>query len=630
MDGDWVMGDDYEMTCPFDLSITNLKKIIEEERGIHHERVNVIHPRAKKAIERNRESWSLRRQGIGNRDILIFKPTAPGGWTWHPIQYYHEQIINQIIAEILLESNYVRMMDMEKKIVKPPPVRESLAVLVKQYPDRIYCRTEISTGYMLLGISMIGQSTEFYDAKLLPVEFIPKEIMQLPTYEAGCVLAGTLCPPVDIYDFDWESYADLDSIGFEGGAIVMPDTFYNISIFSAFACRPDKNTFIPPNSFIEVYWNGKRTGRTPIRYKSFNPSWIQNKITLRQRAKDDITDCHLRINLFHFRDSSTCMLLGTIDFDGPQLKDLLAPQIDARIEHLQLQHFRPSAMAMKKALLSKKAILDSAEEEAGDRAAAEVEGEEGGGGDADVDVNADEDVAYSGDSTRELDSASKAEKDFNYDALLELDGSFEPGSATIKLAVIHCEFQMRVHFCQGIVNPEDSNISPFVICVFNGRDIGMSSVKANENWPSWQDPDPYSMKIGTLDIFECSLNIEVWQMGSTGRENLLGQLVYSGKPFVDLVAEAGDHYVRHVKDLSMPIVRTKDKDSKSKKTKPITNFGKICFDIGPAGLPPAEELSFELSILTGIMLPAETVFCQVYLQMLFILKFFILECDLCY
>lgn len=56
-DGEWVMADDYEVTVPFDLSIMNLKKVIEEERGIHHERSNIMHPRVKKYIEKNRESW---------------------------------------------------------------------------------------------------------------------------------------------------------------------------------------------------------------------------------------------------------------------------------------------------------------------------------------------------------------------------------------------------------------------------------------------------------------------------------------------------------------------------------------------------------------------------------------------
>ena len=56
-DGDWIMGEDYVMTLPFDISITNIKKLIEEERGIHHERSNIFHSRTKKIIEKNRESW---------------------------------------------------------------------------------------------------------------------------------------------------------------------------------------------------------------------------------------------------------------------------------------------------------------------------------------------------------------------------------------------------------------------------------------------------------------------------------------------------------------------------------------------------------------------------------------------
>ena len=45
---------------------------------------------------------SLRRHGIGNNDVVIMSPTAPMGWTWHPLNYYYEKLINDIISEILL------------------------------------------------------------------------------------------------------------------------------------------------------------------------------------------------------------------------------------------------------------------------------------------------------------------------------------------------------------------------------------------------------------------------------------------------------------------------------------------------------------------------------------------------
>ena len=547
---------------------------------------------------------------------MVISPTAPGGWTWHSAEYYHEKLINEIISEILLSGSYVRLQDMERKLFKPPAIKESMGVLVKQYPDRVHVRTELSTGHVMLGISMIGQSTSFYESKLVPV---PKELMQLPTYEAGSVLSGTKCPPVDIYDFDWDSYADLDSVGFAAGAIVMPDTIYNIAIFSAFACQPNLDSFNPPNPFVDVYWNGKRRGRTPVRYMTFMPKWMQCKMQLRQGPNEDISNCHLRINLFSFRDSSTCVLLGTIDFDGPQLKDLFAPQIDARIERFRLKNFKPSGRAMK--LSHKTAVAPSmkaiqiepegAEEEKGQ----EVSAVPNAGGDEQGEE--EDDVAYNADLAEEQEA--KADKDFPHEALLEGDGTFDTGSATIKLAILHCEFEVRVHFCQGLVNPEGSDISPFVIVIFNGRDIGMTDVKAGENWPVWLDPPSYSMKIGTLDIFECSLNIEVWQMGSTGRENLLGQVVYAGKPFADMVTQASNNYVRHIKELSMPIVRTKDKDAKAmgkggKKTKTLTYFGKVCFDIGPVGLPPPTQMEFEVSVIAGVMLPADNVYCQVTLS----------------
>lgn len=150
---------------------------------------------------------------------------------------------------MLMTGTYVRLVDMERKVRKPPPIRESMRVLVQQYPDKIHMRTELSSGHTLLGISMIGQSSAFYESKLVP---IAKEMMQLPTFETGSVLAGTINPPVDKYDFDWDAYSDLDSVGFEAGAIVMPDTIYNIAIVGAFACWPDQDSFSPAHFSLQI------------------------------------------------------------------------------------------------------------------------------------------------------------------------------------------------------------------------------------------------------------------------------------------------------------------------------------------------------------------------------------------
>lgn len=501
----------------------------------------------------------------------------------------------------------MRLVDIERKVQKPPPIRESLSVLIKQYPEQIHARTELSTGHTLLGISMIGQTSAFYESKLAPV---PKEIMQLPTYEAGSVLAGTKNPPIDTYDFDWDAYSDLDSVGFDVGVIVMPDTIYNIAIFGAFACWPDMDPFNTPNPFVDVYWNGKRTGRTPLQCFTFTPSWINCKIQLRQGPKEDINDCHLRINLFSFRESSTCVLLGTIDFDGPQLKELLAPQIDARIERFQLKTFQPSAKSIKQMKGVSKKLVTSASSVAADDGTGVAQRE-------DKMVKDEEDVAYNADIAAELEA--KVALDFPHDALLEEDGHFDAGRATIKLVVLHCEFEVRVHFCSKLVNQESADVSPFVIVIFNGRDIGMTDVKSGDSWPVWEEPPSYSMKVGTLDLFECSLNIEVWQMGSTGRENILGQVVFAGKQFVDLVGEASKHFVRHVRELSMPIVKSKDNKSapaakNAKKAKVITDLGKVCFDVGPVGLPPPRDREFEISIVAGIMLPGENVYCEVVIH----------------
>src|SRR5690606_16799510 len=105
------------------------------------------------------------------------------------------------------------------------------------------------------------------------------------------------------------------------------------------------------------------------------------------------------------------------------------------------------------------------------------------GGDSVVDVGGGE-----GDVTNAVVSSKR--KDYDLVALLEKKGTFEPSKCSVKLVALNCEYELRVHFCWGIVNVDKPDaINPFVIIVFNGRDIGTTEVMYGDSYPSWNSPE---------------------------------------------------------------------------------------------------------------------------------------------
>ncbi len=471
-------------------------------------------------------------------------------------------------------------------------------MVMRQFPDKLHVRTELESGHTYVGICNIGVTTYAPDSEA------SVSLMMMPSFEAGSVLMGYDCPPMNKYDtIDWDAYEDLNSVGFDVGAIVIPDIIHAISVFAVNALIPGHDSFSPPSVFVDVFWNRRRVGRTSVKYRTRWAEWKESRIKLVQPAAMELKACSMVVNLCAWGADGFVGLLGTAEFDGPKLVELLSPQHTALITEVPLLSFAPSAAAA--ASMSSRAVESVA-----------------------APSPAAEDEIYDPTGQLAIEAQAKGKKHFDFESLLQKDGTFSPSPQTLKLAILHCEFEMRIHFCQGLNNIENPNsINPFVIVVFNGRDIGTTDVKSGEPNPAWPVPTVYSLKVGTLDIFECALSVEVWQMGETGRENLLGQCSFAGKAFVDLVTSHPTYFSRIVKDLTQPI-KPKDKEEKKKEEKAaaggkgaagkkgagaklMQTFGRICFDIGPVGLPPEQDLVFEISIINGLHLPANTMFVDV-------------------
>jgi hypothetical protein len=94
------MDEDLVVSVSVDVSIIDLKRWLEASRNIPSERIVVCSGKQEIPIPKLREPWPIKRIGIGNNEVLIVSPTKRGGWLWHPVQYYYDQVINAVLDEI--------------------------------------------------------------------------------------------------------------------------------------------------------------------------------------------------------------------------------------------------------------------------------------------------------------------------------------------------------------------------------------------------------------------------------------------------------------------------------------------------------------------------------------------------
>eukprot|EP01039_Chlorochromonas_danica_P010011 gene10008-11071_t len=142
----WTMGEDWEVTRPLASTFVELKEFIEEERGINRNRIQ-IRLRGK-IIVPNREKWTLRRMGIAAGFILLIEPTLLGSWWWNPISHYQEQLLQQVEVIIDERGGGLFYSELVEVLQPPPPIKVSLRVFLRSFPERIHVYTDIVRGTM--------------------------------------------------------------------------------------------------------------------------------------------------------------------------------------------------------------------------------------------------------------------------------------------------------------------------------------------------------------------------------------------------------------------------------------------------------------------------------------------------
>eukprot|EP01031_Cornospumella_fuschlensis_P031637 gene31637-38236_t len=146
MQGNWVMGDDWEVERSYNSTFLELKEYIEEEKGINRHRIQV---RLKgKVVVPNREKWQLRRLGITSGMLILIEPTMNGSWYWNPYSYYRDKLLLDVEAIIDQHEGRLLLSRLNDLITCPPPITTSLRVFLRTYPERIHIYTNIGDNTM--------------------------------------------------------------------------------------------------------------------------------------------------------------------------------------------------------------------------------------------------------------------------------------------------------------------------------------------------------------------------------------------------------------------------------------------------------------------------------------------------
>ena len=140
-DGKWIMGEDWEIEVPMELTIVGLKKYIEARRGISEHR-QLIRLRNGKLVPPVRENWNLRRVGVSPRSIVCVEPSFPGAWLWNELPYYVNKLIKEVLDIVDNSGGTILLSDLNKKIRPPPPIKIPLRVFLRKYPEYFLFTTE--------------------------------------------------------------------------------------------------------------------------------------------------------------------------------------------------------------------------------------------------------------------------------------------------------------------------------------------------------------------------------------------------------------------------------------------------------------------------------------------------------
>ena len=403
----------------------------------------------------NKEVWSLRRLGFNNGALFYCEPTNPSrGWIWNDINYYKEKLLNEVATEVTNAHGRLNVEELAKLVHVPPCIKTSLRVFLRQYPERAFIRTDLTSG-------------------ILWVQNANQNGFQLPTFETMPVDIGEI--QHDAYydmnnEFDWASYKDVDDTKIVVSGIRIPDIAYEFSLvecFNLYAPDPYKDYTI----YAIMYFNGKEQSRSTFRKNTRYPKWTgDGRFRIAIAPSTELNTCTILVEFYDIQAVEKIFsnpfekgrFLGCLDIHGQAMPELFSNRSVIRKE-FQLTPRRKTKL--KKVKLQ----LTMAQIEAGNL--------DGDDSDEEEVINHDDD-----------------------DAIVTGKVIVQAGPAS---------YEIVIDGAKSIIQVADEKSFPFCVAVWNGKEVykTMHGVIINPTWgnESFQVTAP-----GTKPLQECELEIQIW------------------------------------------------------------------------------------------------------------------------
>jgi hypothetical protein len=126
-----------------DTTVTALMATIDRLRGVPACRQQ-IRLSNKKIVPKAREVWPLKRHGVTAGSTLYVEPTRPGAWMWNSYDYYVEKLLAEVQCHLAEFGCPIKIEELERRVHIPPCIPTSLRIVLRQYPDRVKLRSDVS------------------------------------------------------------------------------------------------------------------------------------------------------------------------------------------------------------------------------------------------------------------------------------------------------------------------------------------------------------------------------------------------------------------------------------------------------------------------------------------------------
>jgi hypothetical protein len=630
-DGSWRMGEDYVLNISIDQTVIQLMQLIEKIKGIsaHRQQFRLSNH---KLIAKSREIWALRRHGIQNNTKIKIEPTRPGAWLWNDFEYYVEKLLSEIIDLLHERSSPILLAELEQRLFYPPCFPSSFRVFLKQHPDRILLRTDLGNGNIWVQLT--------------------KGEIQLPKYEPIPLSLG-YNTRYDPEEFDWDEHYDDDSVKPLESQITLPDISYEIAVNYG-QDLGYYGTLSDTNPFIVLFKDGKYIGNSVVKVGTRRPRWNSARFTVGFQFGSYLGDHTLSFEVWNMRVSDpnipnpqiSFQKLQSVDLTGAELSSFLQPPEEEVYRDYYLDNCVLEEMEKKQekeiltpSLLSHEQTMegegDSPEEglhepmkgaaEEGQAMVAK-EGAEKAGEDV-VDPYLQKKLLQDASEKERLASVAVQVSPNTYTTNLTdcLLATCSHGLLTVMGS--RTTYQLKILGAYELMSHEtllSEEIQPMVIVLWNGIDIGQTSVQRHTRWASWPDAVFNIPVPGNMEPGQCVLECQVWNLEEVGGgKKLMSKAVLTGRPLRDLLTKKAPYAMHEILELQLPHLdddaqaqpqHHHHQQKKKEKNKTQLTGGSLSLIGGLVGLhePDKSLRYYELQILLGVGMARTEVQCVIF------------------